>query len=39
MIKGVNIQNPQSVFFSFDTKIESDVSIGPNNIFGKECGY
>ena len=35
MIKGVNIQNPQSVFFSFDTKIEPDVSIGPNNIFGK----
>ena len=34
MIKGVNIQNPQSVF-SFDTKIEPDVSIGPNNIFGK----
>ena len=35
MIKGVNMQKPQSIFFSFDTKIESDVSIAPNNTFGK----
>ena len=35
MIKGVNIQIRNQYSFFFDTKIEPDVSIGPNNIFGK----
>ena len=35
MIKGVNIQNPQSVFFLLIQKLNQNVNIGPNNIFGK----
>lgn len=34
MINGVTIQNPDSVYFSHDTKIENDVEIEPNVYFG-----
>lgn len=31
---GVSLTDPDSVFFSYDTKISSDVEIGPNVFFG-----
>jgi bifunctional UDP-N-acetylglucosamine pyrophosphorylase / glucosamine-1-phosphate N-acetyltransferase len=34
MDNGVSLTDPDSVFFSYDTKIESDVEIGPNVFFG-----
>ena len=35
MMKGIILQKPETIYFSFDTKIESNVKIGPNNTFGK----
>ena len=35
MEKGVILQNPETIHFSYDTKVESNVKIGPNNVFGK----
>lgn len=35
MNNGVTLLNPASTFFSFDTKIESDVTIEPNVFFGE----
>ena len=35
MEKGVILQNPETIYFSYDTKVESNVKIGPNNVFGK----
>jgi bifunctional UDP-N-acetylglucosamine pyrophosphorylase/glucosamine-1-phosphate N-acetyltransferase len=34
MEQGVTILSPKSVYFSFDTKIDSDVIIHPNVVFG-----
>ncbi len=31
---GVGMQAPETVFFSYDTKLEADVSIGPYVVFG-----
>ena len=36
LIKGVAMQDPKTVFFSFDTKISSKVKIGSNNYFGEK---
>ena len=36
LIKGVAMQDPKTVFFSYDTKISSKVKIGPNNYFGSQ---
>ncbi len=36
MIKGIMLQKPETIYFSYDTKIESNVKIGPNNTFGKD---
>ena len=35
MMKGIILQRPETIYFSFDTRIESNVKIGPNNTFGK----
>jgi bifunctional UDP-N-acetylglucosamine pyrophosphorylase/glucosamine-1-phosphate N-acetyltransferase len=35
MENGVSLTSPETVFFSFDTKISADVIIEPNVIFGK----
>ena len=35
MLKGVKLQNPKTIYFSYDTKVEPNVVIGPNNTFGK----
>jgi len=35
MMKGIILQKPETIYFSYDTKIESNVKIGPNNTFGK----
>lgn len=32
--KGVTLQAPETVFFSYDTQIEADVVIAPNVVFG-----
>ncbi len=34
MKKGVTLIAPETVFFSFDTKVSKDVYIGPNVVFG-----
>ena len=34
MAQGVTLQDPGTVYFSHDTRIESDVTIGPNVVFG-----
>lgn len=34
MEQGVTMLNPKSIYFSFDTKIENDVVIHPNVVFG-----
>ncbi|MGE0151399.1 MAG: bifunctional UDP-N-acetylglucosamine diphosphorylase/glucosamine-1-phosphate N-acetyltransferase GlmU [Reyranellaceae bacterium] len=34
MANGVTLQEPGSVFFSWDTKLGRDVTIGPNVVFG-----
>lgn len=34
MLDGVTMQAPESVYFSFDTKIAADVEIEPNVVFG-----
>jgi bifunctional UDP-N-acetylglucosamine pyrophosphorylase/glucosamine-1-phosphate N-acetyltransferase len=34
MISGVTLVDPNSIYFSFDTKIENDVTIQPNVVFG-----
>jgi bifunctional UDP-N-acetylglucosamine pyrophosphorylase / glucosamine-1-phosphate N-acetyltransferase len=36
MNNGVTLTDPDSVFFSVDTKIAPDVSIGPNVVFGPD---
>ncbi len=36
MKSGVSLKSPDSVYFSYDTKISRDVFIGPNVIFGEE---
>jgi bifunctional UDP-N-acetylglucosamine pyrophosphorylase / glucosamine-1-phosphate N-acetyltransferase len=35
MAGGASLTNPQSVYFSYDTKLGSDVSIEPNVFFGR----
>ena len=35
MLKGVKLVNPKTINFSYDTKVEPNVVIGPNNTFGK----
>ena len=35
MLKGVKLHNPKTINFSYDTKVEPNVVIGPNNTFGK----
>jgi bifunctional UDP-N-acetylglucosamine pyrophosphorylase/glucosamine-1-phosphate N-acetyltransferase len=37
LLNGVTLIDPSSVFFHFDTKIESDVLIEPNVFFGANC--
>ena len=34
MKKGVTLISPETVFFSYDTKVSKDVIIGPNVVFG-----
>ena len=34
MDKGVTLKDPETIWFSWDTKIEKDVTIGPNVVFG-----
>jgi bifunctional UDP-N-acetylglucosamine pyrophosphorylase/glucosamine-1-phosphate N-acetyltransferase len=34
MAQGVTLQDPDTVYFSHDTRIECDVTIGPNVVFG-----
>jgi bifunctional UDP-N-acetylglucosamine pyrophosphorylase/glucosamine-1-phosphate N-acetyltransferase len=34
MAQGVTLQDPDTVYFSHDTRIENDVEIGPNVVFG-----
>ncbi len=36
MENGVTLRDPQSIYFSFDTKIASDVTIEPNVFFGTD---
>lgn len=36
MDRGVTLQDPQSVYFSWDTKIGKDVTIEPNVVFGPD---
>lgn len=34
MAEGVTLRDPETVYFSFDTKLGRDVEIGPNVVFG-----
>lgn len=35
MLSGVTLQKPETIYFSYDTKIEADVIVEPNVYFGK----
>jgi len=36
---GVTMTDPASVFLAADTELESDVTIGPNVVFGQACAW
>lgn len=35
MSEGVTLRDPQSIYFSYDTKVSSDVTLHPNIVFGE----